>query len=97
MWRLTMRSYVRILRGMMMREQIIAVADTYGAANGVGRKRVSTIVLNRGSKLDDIAQGGDLTTGTFERAMLWFSVNWPVEHSWPSGVPRPVPHPEAVE
>lgn len=82
---------------MMMREQIVLVADTYGSAAGVGRKRVSTIVLNRGSKLDDIALGGDLTTGTYERAMQWFSRHWPAEAQWPSDVPRPVFHAEAAE
>ncbi len=92
-----MRTYDRILRGMMMREQIILVADTFGAASGIGRKRVSTIVLNRGSKLDDIAAGGDLMTGVFERALLWFSENWPDDATWPSEVPRPVYHREAAE
>ncbi|WP_318893425.1 hypothetical protein U8C37_11505 [Sinorhizobium medicae] len=55
------------------------------------------MVLNRGSKLDDIATGGDLATGTFERAMLWFSENWPKGAEWPAGVPRPVLQTEAAE
>lgn len=76
---------------LTFREQLIVVADRYALAAQVGRKRVSTIVLNRGSKLDDIANGGDLNTGTFERAMRWFSDNWPVEAEWPAGVPRPAP------
>lgn len=82
---------------MMLREQIIVVADRYAEAARIGRKRVSTIVLNRGSKLDDIAEGGDLTTGTFERAMLWFSAHWPDGVNWPSDVPRPIPIQEAAE
>ncbi|WP_313194628.1 hypothetical protein [Shinella zoogloeoides] len=82
-----------------MREQIITVSDFYGRLTGVGRKRVSTIVLNRGSKLDGIVAGGDLNTGTFERAMQWFSDNWPEGADWPDDVPRPVRAnvPEAVE
>lgn len=82
---------------MTLREQIIIVADRYALAARIGRKRVSTIVLNRGSKLDDIADGGDLTTGTFERAMLWFSANWPETVEWPADVPRPACFPEAAE
>jgi hypothetical protein len=74
---------------MNMREQILLVADTYANAAGIGRMRVSKIVLNRGSKLDDIASGGDLVTGTFERAMEWFSDNWPTGASWPDNVVRP--------
>lgn len=95
-----MRTNDRIKGAMNMRGQLLAVTDRYGEALGIGRKRVSTIVLNRGSKLDDIAEGGDITTGIFERAMQWLSNNWPEEVSWPHGVPRPVPAskiPEAAE
>ncbi|WP_421581110.1 hypothetical protein [Shinella sp. M31] len=76
---------------MTMRDQIIAISDVYGRLTGVGRKRVSTIVLNRGSKLDGIVAGGDLNTGTFERAMQWFSDNWPAGADWPADIPRPQP------
>ncbi len=92
-----MRLFDRIPVRMMLREQIIVVADRYAEAAGIGRKRVSTIVLNRGSKLDDIAEGGDLTTGTFEKAMEWFSKNWPAEVDWPADVPRPCIIREAAE
>lgn len=75
-----------------LREQLISISDLYGDAKGIGRQRVSTIVLNRGSTLDLIAQGrSDLNTGTFERAMIWFSVNWPSEANWPKEIARPVP------
>ncbi|WP_245430266.1 hypothetical protein [Rhizobium tropici] len=92
-----MRLFDRIPIGMMLREQIIVVADRYAEAAGIGRKRVSTIVLNRGSKLDDIAEGGDLNTGTFEKAMTWFSKNWPDGVGWPDDVPRPSAMREAAE
>lgn len=76
---------------MTLREQLILVSDEFGRARGIGRQRVSTIVLNRGSTLDLLAQGrSDLNTGTFERAMLWFSENWPEAAKWPTGVSRPV-------
>jgi hypothetical protein len=86
-----MQTNDRIPAVMNMREQILAVSDRYGSASGIGRKRVSTIVLGRGSKLDDIAIGGDLLTAIFERAMQWFSDNWPDAAEWPDGVPRPEP------
>lgn len=82
---------------MNMREQILLVADVYAAHRGIGRKRVSTIVMNRGSKLDEIANGGDLTTGIFERAMSWFSDNWPDGLDWPEGVGRPVASAKRLE
>jgi len=85
-----MRVMTRILVFMNLRDQLLTVADAYAAARKIGRKRVSTIVLNRGAKLDQIASGGaDINTGTFERAMVWFSTNWPNEAKWPEGVSRP--------
>jgi hypothetical protein len=77
------------LMPMAMKDQIIIVADRYAAAVGIGRKRLSTIVFNRGAKIDDIADGGDLATGTYERAMRWFSENWPASVEWPEGIDRP--------
>jgi hypothetical protein len=74
---------------MTLREQLLLVADRFADASGIGRKRVSTIVLNGGGKLDAIAAGRDLTTGSFERAMTWFSSNWPEGADWPEGVERP--------
>ena len=84
---------------MTMREQIILVADAFAAVAGIGRKRISTIVLGRGSKLDDIAdRGRDLFTGSFEHSMQWFSDHWPEGAVWPADVPRPVAHvPSPVE
>jgi hypothetical protein len=72
-----------------LRLQLIAVADAYGAARKRSRSRVSTIVFNAGLALDRIAGGGDLTTGNWERAMAWFSRNWPEGAEWPLGVARP--------
>ncbi len=75
---------------MMLKHQLLLVADTYAANIGLSRSRVSTIVLNRGATLDAIALGrADVTTGTFEKAMRWFSSNWPENTPWPCDVPRP--------
>lgn len=77
---------------MMLRDQLVRVTDCYGAALGIGRQRVSTIVLNRGPTLDGLATGKkDVNTGTFERAMRWLSSNWPDGAVWPADVARPDP------
>ncbi|NSZ47964.1 hypothetical protein G6L63_08555 [Agrobacterium vitis] len=74
---------------MKMRDQIIVVADLYAAHCGVSRKTVSWQVLSRSTKLDNIVDGGDITTGIFERAMQWFSDRWPDDLVWPDGITRP--------
>lgn len=75
---------------MTLREQLILVADAFGTARKIGRQRVSTLFLNRGSTLDGLAAGAvDVTTGTFERVMARFSAEWPDGTPWPDGVSRP--------
>lgn len=58
-------------------------------AKGLSRSRVSTIVFNGGGVLDRVAEGGDVTTGNFERGIKWFSDNWPPGTGWPEGIARP--------
>lgn len=79
-----------------LRDQLIAVADAYCDARRLSRSRVSTIVFNAGAALDRIASGRDLNTGNWERAMRWFSENWPSDAEWPVAVERPAPSTEAA-
>lgn len=72
-----------------LRSHIVTLADVYCAATGRSRARVSTLVLNGGARIDQIAEGADLTTGSYERAVSWFSDNWPEDLTWPSCVARP--------
>ena len=72
-----------------LRYKLISVADAYASARGLSRSRVSTIVFNAGLALDRIASGRDLNTGNWERAMRWFSENWPEGAVWPDDVERP--------
>lgn len=68
---------------------LITASDAYCIAVGLSRSRVSTLVFNDGKALDRIAGGGDLNTRSFEKAMAWFSSNWPEGVAWPEGVERP--------
>lgn len=75
---------------MDLRTQLVTVADTYGMLTGRGRKRVSTMALKQGNRLDDYASGvRSPTVEVLERAMGWFSENWPSGHEWPAGIERP--------
>lgn len=75
----------RISVAVMMTADLLATSDAFCAARGMSRARVATLVFNYGKKLDLIADGADLATRTFERAMTWFDANWP------EGADRPVP------
>lgn len=88
---LTVQKIYRITSPMMTaREQLLTVASAYAAARDISIARVSTIVFNHGRRLRGVAEGRDICTGTFERAMLWFSRNWPDDTEWPDGISRPV-------
>lgn len=84
---------------MTLCDQLLKTADMFCAATGMSRARVSTIVLSGGLRIDHIEAGGDIRTKSFERAMQWFSDNWPDEAGWPDGVARPAKTPklEAAE
>lgn len=69
---------------------LLRVSDVYCAETGIGRQRLSTLMLGAGHRLDTIAAGGDLKTRTCERAMQWLSDNWPADAAWPKGVDRPL-------
>jgi len=75
---------------MTLTEQLLDVCDRYCAHVGRARSRVSTRVFGSGDRLDGIAAGKDLNTRSFERAMAWFSQNWPADLAWPEDIARPV-------
>jgi hypothetical protein len=74
---------------MSMTQSLLKLTDAYCEAVGRSRSRLATILFNDGKKLDLIAGGADLTTGSYERAMHWLDENWPEGTPWPKGVDRP--------
>ena len=76
---------------MRLIDALLSIASTYEGATGLSASRVSTIVFNDGKILDRLRTGADITVGRAERAIQWFSDNWPAELTWPQGVPRPKP------
>lgn len=75
---------------LTLREQIVAVAEAFAnSKNHKSLKRLSTVLFNDSARLDKLKAEGDVTTQTFERAMLWMSENWPDGAVWPADVPRP--------
>jgi len=76
-------------RMLPLTEQLSVVAQAYAKATGTALATVSTKLFNGGGRLAAIIDGGDLNTRNFEKAMGWFSANWPETLEWPSHVPRP--------
>jgi hypothetical protein len=82
---------------MSLRTDLILVANALCARRSLSTARLSTILFNDGKALARIGAGGDLNTGTYERAMEWMSLNWPEGASWPAAVPRPSCSPPVVD
>lgn len=83
---------------MNLRQKLVLTAKTFAEARGLSISRVSTLVFNDGKTIDAILRrNADITTDRFERAMQWFSDNWPHDASWPAGVSRPLPVKESAK
>lgn len=71
-------------------EALLTVARAYASIAGVSLTTVSSRAFDDGKKLTAIEGGADIQVRRLDRAMQWFSDNWP-EGPWPADVPRPVP------
>ena len=74
---------------MTLRDQLIRVATVFMASSGLDARQVSRIGFQDGKTLPRVLSGGDVTTGTFERALVKFAMRWPQAAEWPNDVPRP--------
>jgi hypothetical protein len=81
-----------------LRDKLVTLARAYasvkGRGDGLALSGISTKIFNDGKTLDRIANGGDLVTGNYERALQWFSDNWPDELDWPASIARPSASPK---
>lgn len=76
-------------------EQLVAVARRYAEIEMIELGTVSSRVFDDGKKLAAIEGGADIQVRRLERAMQWFSDNWP-EGSWPDEISRPTPSPTSA-
>ncbi len=70
-------------------DSLLKVARRYGQAEGVPLSTVSSRALNDGKKLSALEGGADINVKRLEKALMWFSVNWPATADWPEDVVRP--------
>lgn len=76
---------------MTLRDQLIRTFKAYCTAVGRSEARVSTLLFGSGGRWTRLLADGDVTTGRWERAMLWLSDHWPDGAEWPAGITRPRP------
>lgn len=88
---------------LKLTDQLLLISRSYARAKNTKMRNganslggISTQIFHDGKTLARIANGGDLSTGNFEKALRWFSDNWPEGTAWPEGIPRPAPSSEAA-
>lgn len=69
---------------------ILSLAHAYCLAAGVPLSTVSARVFDDGKRLQQIREGGGITLARYNKALCWFSANWPDNAVWPSHVERPL-------
>jgi len=76
---------------------LLAVARAYATAEHLALATVSDRVFRDGKKLAALEDGiADIQTRRAEKAMQWFSDNWPPRTPWPKRVARPTQTAAAV-
>lgn len=72
------------------------IVEAYRKARELSDARVSTLVFNDGGKIKSLREGTDIGVRRLQRAIQWFSDNWPENAVWPLSVARPDPAPAPV-
>lgn len=70
-------------------DSFLNVAKRYAELERVPLSTVSSRALNDGKKLAALEFGADINVKRMERALQWFSNNWPSDGTWPDDVARP--------
>lgn len=83
---------IRILVRMeqTLRKHLLQCAAAFEATTGDSLPAIGKRMLNDNTFFARIARGGGFTVRTYDRALRWFSENWPVGLEWPEGVPDPL-------
>ena len=85
---------------MILRPELITLAETYCGATGRSESRVAALVGGSGMFYRRLRNGGDCSVTVHRRAVQWFSDHWPDDRPdvpWPSGVDRPARAPIVKE
>ncbi|SCM73449.1 conserved hypothetical protein [uncultured Pleomorphomonas sp.] len=74
----------------LLRANLRHVSDAFSASTGYSEATICKRVFGSDRFLHRIEHSGSsFTVRTYDRAMTWFSANWPEGVAWPADVPRP--------
>lgn len=76
-------------------EQLLALSQSYCALRGISERTASGRIFKDSRTILRVKEGGSLTLKNFEKAVLWFSENWPDNSDWPDFIERT--HPKTLQ
>jgi hypothetical protein len=73
---------------MAMRDDLLRLITKYQELTGVSDSWMSNTLFKNGTKLPLFRNGGGMDIAVYEKAIHWFTENWPKGHrkDWPAGV-----------
>ena len=74
---------------MDQRTKILTLQRLLSEHLGKSHWAISMRLFGKGDFFAKLIAGGDCRTATAERAIRWFSDNWPEDLQWPAGIDRP--------
>ena len=77
----------------MQRSHLITLVDAYRTRVNRSEATISGWAVGHARLFSRIREGHGFTDTTYNRALQWFSDNWPADLVWPDDIPRPEPSP----
>ena len=74
-----------------LKQHLLSLSGAYAGAIDVGETTVWRRAINDPAFLDRLKSDKTITVRTYDRAVQWFSDNWPAGLEWPEQVARPAP------
>lgn len=77
---------------MMQFSNLVTLIDAYRSTVNLSEATISNKVTGSHARLFKRARSNmGCTVKTYNKALQWFSDNWPADLEWPRGIERPTP------
>ena len=72
-----------------MRGQLLQLISQFRQVDGRSEATISNHAVGHARLFSRVRGGKGLVPNTYDRAIQWFSDNWPADLPWPADIPRP--------
>ncbi len=74
-----------------LKQHLLSLSSTFAASTGMKMTAIWVAILNDRAFPSRLNSDKTITIRTYDRAVQWFSANWPDDTAWPEAVMRPAP------